>query len=93
MKWRRRSKRTPVGSRYLGCSLCRLSLKWLLRKRSRASMHSARHSLRDIGVELAHTHTHNKDNAMSKNAPHNHHQIKLLRHGRKRKGTFLLNPI
>lgn len=40
--------------RYLGRSLSKLWLKWLLRKRSRASIHSSRHSFRVIGEELAH---------------------------------------
>lgn len=48
----------PLGCRavcYLGRSLSKLSLKWLLRKRSRASIHSSRHSFRVIGEELPHT--------------------------------------
>lgn len=41
--------------RYLGRSLSKLWLKWLLRKRSRASIHSSRHSFRVIGEELTNT--------------------------------------
>lgn len=40
--------------RYLGRSLSRLWLKWLLRKRSRASIHSSRHSFSVIGEDLTH---------------------------------------